>query len=134
MEYTVKKHSKQEFYETYEKWLFSHNFPILNENILGENMFVCYNGEIPIYAVPFWFTDSKIGILAFVVSNKNVNYKKKIGGLDYLISEVIKYAKRKNLEVLYSTTTTESIITSLKNNNFVNGDLDSSQFFLNFKK
>jgi len=129
MQYTVKKHSKDEFYPIYSKFLEKHGFPILDIRILGENIFVCYREDIPIYAMPFWFTDSKICVIAFVASNKNVNYKKKIGGMDFLISEIIKYAKRKNMMTIYSTTTTESVILSLKNNGFINGDLDSSQFF-----
>jgi hypothetical protein len=129
MQYTVKKHSKEEFYPIYQKWLEQHNFPILNDKILGENMFVCYREEIPIYAFPFWFTDSKICIIAFVASNKKISYNKKRGGLDFLISEIIKYAKRKSMMTIYTTTTTDSVITSLKNNGFTNGDLDSSQFF-----
>lgn len=129
MQYTVKKHSKDDFYKQYSEWLFLHGFPILNDKILGENIFVCYREDVPIYAMPFWFTDSKICIIAFVASNKKVSYNKKRGGMDFLISEIIKYAKRKNMMTIYSTTTTESVITSLKNNGFTNGDLDSSQFF-----
>jgi len=129
MTYTVKKHSKEEFYPIYKKWLEQHSFPILNDKILGENIFVCYQEDVPIYAMPFWFTDSKICIIAFVASNKKVSYNKKRGGMDCLISEIIKYAKRKSMMTIYSTTTTESVITSLKNNGFTNGDLDSSQFF-----
>lgn len=129
MNYTVKKHSKEEFYEIYAKWLSEHNFPVLNEKILPENFFVCYQENLPIYAMPLWFTDSKICIIAFVVSNKNINYKKKIGGLDYLIQEMCKYAKRKNLLTVYTTTTTQKVIDSLIKNGFFNGDLDSSQFF-----
>lgn len=129
MQYTVKKHSKNEFYETYKSFLEQHKFPILNSEILGENIFVCYREEVPIYAMPFWFTDSKVCVIAFVVSNKKVSYNQKKGGLDFLISEIIKYAKRKKLKTIYSTTKTESVIESFKNNGFIHGDLDSSQFF-----
>ena len=129
MQFTVKKHSKADFYSIYAKWLEQHNFPVLSDKILGENIFVCYRDDEPIYAVPFWFTDSKICIIAFVASNKSISYNQKKGGMDYLISEVIKYAKRKKMLTIYTTTTTESVIISLKNNGFTNGDLDSSQFF-----
>lgn len=129
MQYTVKKHSKDEFYETYKSFLEQHQFPILSSEILGENIFVCYREETPIYAMPFWFTDSKICIIAFVASNKKVSYNQKRGGLDFLISEIIKYAKRKKMKTIYSTTTTDSVIESFENNGFIHGDLDSSQFF-----
>ena len=129
MKFTVRKHSKEEFYNTYKHFLEQHQFPVINSEILGQNIFVCYAEETPIYAMPLWFTDSKICVIAFVVSNKNINYKKKIGGLDFLIEQMCKYAKRKNLLSVYSTTTTQKVIDSLIKNGFVHGDLDSSQFF-----
>lgn len=129
MSFQVKKHSKEEFYPIYSKWLEEHNFTVLNKAILPENFFVCYQEEVPIYAMPLWWTDSKICIIAFVVSNKNVNYKKKIGGLDYLIEQMCGYAKRKKLLSVYTTTTTQSVINSLIKNGFGQGDIGANQFF-----
>jgi len=51
MAFLVKRHSKSEFYETFSKWLFNHNFPIINEILLPENVFVCYNEEILLFIV-----------------------------------------------------------------------------------
>lgn len=131
MSFHVQKHSRDEFLPTYVKWLDNHKFANNCALITPETFLVAYNGEIPIYAVPFWNTDSIICIVAFFVSNKNVNYKKRIGGLDFLVEKMIEYAKSKKYKCVYTSTTTESIIISLKNNGFVNGDLDSSQWFKN---
>lgn len=96
---------------------------------MPENFFVCYADETPIYALPFWHTDSKICVIAFIASNKNANYKLKKDGLDYLIKQVIGYAKRKKYLSIFSSTTNETIIKSFENNGFVKGDSDSSQHF-----
>lgn len=129
MDFQVRKHSKEEFYPVYSKWIEEHRFPFLNYDILPNNFFVCYQDELPIYAMPLWWTDSKICIIAFAVSNRSVNYKKKVGGLDYLIEQICGYAKRKKLLSIYTTTTTTQVIDSLTKNGFTHGDLDSSQFF-----
>lgn len=131
MEFRVKKHSREEFLPTYIKWLDNHKFANNCASITPETFLVAYNGELPIYAVPFWNTDSGICIIAFIVSNKSINYKKRIGGLDFLMEKTIEHAKINKYSCIYTSTTTDSIITSLKNNGFVNGDLDSSQFFFN---
>jgi hypothetical protein len=128
MELIVRKQSKQEFLPIYTKWLEQHQFPTNCASIMPENFFVCYSDKTPIYAIPFWHTDSKIAIIAFIVSNKKANYKFKKGGLDYLIQQVISYAKRKKYISLFSSTTNETIIKSFDNNGFVKGDSDC-QFF-----
>jgi len=129
MELVVRKHSKEEFLPTYIKWMEEHKFPTNCASIMPENFFVCYADETPIYACPFWHTDSKIAIIAFIVSNKKANYRIKKGGLDSLIERVIKYAKAKNYLSIFSTTTTETIIKSFENNGFVSGDTGAFQYF-----
>ena len=51
MAFLVKRHSKPEFYETFSKWLFNHNFPIINEILLPENVFVVYSEDISVVSV-----------------------------------------------------------------------------------
>lgn len=129
MELVVRKQSKLEFLPTYTKWLEKHQFPTNCTSIMPENFFVCYADETPIYALPFWHTDSKICVIAFIASDKNANHRLKKGGLDYLIQQVIGYAKRKKYLAIFSSTTNETIIKSFYANEFVNGDKDGFQFF-----
>lgn len=129
MELIVRKKSKQEFLPIYTKWLEQHQFPTNCASIMPENFFVCYSDETPIYACPFWHTDSKIAIIAFIASNKKANHKIKKGGLDYLIQQVLGYAKRKKYLSIFSPTTNENIIKSFYANNFIDGDKDGFQFF-----
>lgn len=131
MDFTVVKHSKEEFYNVFNHWIENHDMPLnsINIEMLPKNIFVCYNAQIPIYAIPFWFTDSKIGIASVMVSNKKINYKKKIGGKEFLLEHVIKYAKQKKLKSIFSPTKNDKFIESLLKVGFFQGDDDSSQYF-----
>lgn len=122
MEFRVHKHSKAEFYPIYCKWLEGHDFPIINGAILPENVFTCYADEVPIYCIWLYFTDSKLCWVAFPASNKNVNYKKKIGGMEFLLNAVLKYCKRKKIETVITTSSTEAIIEPLLKAGFSIGD------------
>jgi hypothetical protein len=131
MEFVVKKHSKEEFYQVYNSWIENHGMPLnsVSIEVLPKNIFVCYNEEIPIYAIPFWHTDSKICIASVLISNKKINYKKRIGGKEFLLEHIIKYAKRKKYLSLFSPTKNEKFIESLLKVGFLPGDDDSSQYF-----
>jgi hypothetical protein len=133
MSFIVKKHNKEEFYPTYCKWSEVHGFPIMNSEVLPELVFVSYNDDIPVYAMWYWFTDSKISVLGFLMSNKNVNYKLRIGGKEVLFSRMIEYAKKKKQLMLYCPTTSKSVIDVIKEFGFFQGDTDSSQYFLQLK-
>jgi hypothetical protein len=122
MEFIVHKHSKEDFYSIFCKWLSGHSFPEINKDILPENVFVCYDDEVPIYCIWVYFTDSKLCWLAFPASNKNVNFKKKRGGLEFLLESVIKYCKRKKILTVITTSGTESIIEPLLKSGFTVGD------------
>lgn len=133
MSFIVKKHSKEEFYPTYCKWSEVHGFPIMNSEVLPQNCFVTYIDDIPIYAMWYWFTDAKVSVLGFMMSDKTVNYKLRIGGKQALIKRIIEYAKSKNQLLLYCPTTSESVIEVIKEFGFSQGDKDSSQYFLQLK-
>lgn len=129
MAFLVKRHSKSEFYETFAKWLFNHNFPIINEILLPENVFVVYNEDISIYCMWFYFTDSKLAWLAFPASNNNIAYKKRDGGLRFLLSHIENYAKKKGIKMLFTTSDTESVVKVLTTSDFSEGDLKVNQYF-----
>lgn len=122
MQYTVKKHSKEEFYDIFCKFLDNHHFPRIHKDVLPENCFVAYKEEIPVCSCWIYFTDSKLMWLAFPASNKNVNYKKRIGSMEILLNHIKEYAKRKGIITLFTTSGTDSIINSLTNVGFEIGD------------
>jgi hypothetical protein len=128
MAFKVVQKSKDEFYEVFIKWLESHRFPILNKEILPENVFVCLTDDVPCYCIWFYHTNSKLAWIAFPASNKNVNFKKREQGLTYLINEVCKYAKKKKIKTLITTSGTESVVESLLRNDFELGDNNVSHY------
>lgn len=130
MNFTVKKHSKSEFYDTFIKWCDEHKFPRANPELLPENIFVCYNEEEqPIYCIWFYFTDSKLAWLAFPVSNKKIAFKKRELGFAYLMNQVENYAKRKGIKLLFTTSGTDSVIDVLTKSGFEEGDKNVTQYF-----
>lgn len=134
MGFEIKKHQKLEFYETFVKWCNQHKFPRISEEVLPENVFVCYNeDEIPVYCVWFYYTDSKLAWLAFPVSNNKIDYKKRKFGFDFLMIQIANYAKKKNIKMLFTTSSTESVVNSLDKAGFVQGDLNVNQYFLVLK-
>ena len=122
MAFEVRKHSKEEFYDVFSTWLDNHQFPRIHKDVLPENVFVCLKEEIPIYCIWTYFTDSKLMWIAWPASNKNVNHKKRIGGMEVLLEHVKNYAKRKGIMTLFTTSGTESIINSLTSVGFEIGD------------
>lgn len=122
MSFSVKKHSKEEFYDIFCKFLETQKFPLISKEVLPENCFVCYVDDIPCYSIWVYFTDSKLAWLSFPASNKNVSYNKKRGGLDYLMNYVCDYLKRKKILTAFTTSSTENVMISLEKNGFEKGD------------
>lgn len=122
MTFEVKQLPKLEFYETFCKWLDVHKFPRINQAVLPENVFICYTEGIPIYCFWFYRTDSKLAWLAFPASAKNVNFKKKQGGMEFLLEHITNYCKKKKILTLITTSNTQSVIDPLLSNGFEVGD------------
>ena len=131
MEFRVHKHSKAEFYPIFCKWCIQHSFPVINDGWLPENCFVCSIDGMQIYCLWFWHTDSKLCMIGFPASNKNVNYKKRNGGLEYLLEYVNKYAKRKKYTGIFTNSGTEIIIDSLLKLGYIETDLNVKQLIKN---
>lgn len=128
MNYQVKKHSKEEFYETFCNWLITQSFPLINKEVLPENVFVMYVDEVPCYSVWVYFTDSKLAWLAFPASNRNVSYKRKQNGLPLLFNHVCDYLKKKKVLTAFTTSGTENVISALEQNGFEIGDSSISHY------
>jgi hypothetical protein len=123
MEFIVKKHNTEEVYALMCSFWNMHKFPIISLDILPKNTFIAYYEDIPIYSISFYFTDSKyLAWLSWPISNKNFSYKKRTGGLSFLINHVEKYSKKKGIKMLITTTSNDSIIDVLTKCNYTVGD------------
>jgi len=128
MGFVVKKRSKAEFYDIFSGWLDLHHFPRINDLVLPEFCFVAYVDDLPIYSCWFYFTNSKLAWLAFPASNKNISFKKREGGLEFLFEHISRYAKKKGIITLFTTSGTDEIIKPLLKNGFEIGDVGVSHF------
>lgn len=66
--------------------------------------------------------------IAFPASNKNVNYKQRIGGMEFLLEHIKNYAKKKGIMTLFTTSSTTSVVDSLTNTGFEVGDKNVNHF------
>ena len=129
MSFIVKQVKKEDIYSDYERMCALHHFGAWHIDLLPEYAFVCYKDELPVYMVWFWFTNSKLAIATFMLSNKGVNYKKRIGGMQFLLTKVIEYAKKKNQKMMYFPTSNQEIGNILLELGFIEGDKGFGQFF-----
>ena len=67
--------------------------------------------------------------LAFPCSNNNIPYKKRDGGLRFLLNHIENYAKKKGIKMLFTTSNTESVVKVLTTSDFSEGDLKVTQYF-----
>lgn len=130
MSFIVKQVKKEDIYSDYERMCVLHHFGAWNIDLLPEYAFVCYKDELPVYMVWFWFTNSKLSIVTFILSNKSVNYKKRIGGMQFLLTKVIEYAKKKKQKMIYFPTSNQEVANVLLEIGFFEGDKGFGQFFI----
>jgi len=130
MTYTVKKHSKDEFYDEFSKLLDKHHFPRINDKVLPELCFAVYNEEdVVLYSIWFYFTSSKgLAWLAFPVSNKSIPTKKRRGAFEFMLEHISNYAKKHGVISLFTTSNTEGVIEPLLKNGFEIGDINVNHY------
>jgi len=130
MQYTVKKHSKDEFYETFSLLLDKHRFPRINDKVLPEICFAVYNeDDIVLYSFWFYFTSSKgLAWLAFPVSNKSIPIKKRRGAFEFLLEHIGNYAKKHGIISLFTTSSTDGVIEPLLKSGFEVGDIGVNHY------
>lgn len=128
MKFRVELEDKESFYGTFAKWCEDRKFPVLRLNQI-DSIFVCYNGDVPIYSCLFWNTGSAFCVLGFPVGNPNVDKETKEGGLTYLFDQMSLIAKDAEYEVIWTTSDTVRVVDSLKESGFKVGDTNVSQYY-----
>lgn len=132
MSYQVKIYSNDAFYETFCEWLNTHRMPVIKKTLLPRKVFVCYNSkEEACYASWFYETDSNLAWIGYTVSNKKVKYENKKESLKHLIKHIVTYSKELGFEMLFTTSSEESIMKTLNENQFSKGDINVTHFFKN---
>lgn len=127
MEFRVEIQSASEFYPTYVEWSEDHGFPPLVEDGL-DMVFVCYRGDVPVYACFFWRTPSSFAMIGFPFSNKKVPKREREGGLDFLFARIVEQARMAGYRILWTTSDTSPVEDTLKRQGFVPGDVQVDQY------
>lgn len=86
-----------------------------------------FETNIPLYAGFLYDTNTSIGWIEYIVSNKNASTEMKRGGMQYLCDTLATIAKYKNMTTLFSSTVNNSLVQSLKKAGFVVGDKNVTQ-------
>lgn len=130
MAFTARQLPREEFVDTYFDWCDRHDFARVNENVLPDNVFVCYALEsfgrnrrkIPVYCFWLYTTDSGMAILAWPASNREYAYDKRQGGMLFLLDHIEDYCKENKITTLLTTSGTESVIEALIKSGYMIGD------------
>lgn len=130
MKYIVKQEIKKDFYPMYEAMCKKHDFPAFSYPLLPDSAFVCYNEDgIVLYSIWAYNTDSSLLWIAFPISNLDIKPENRIGGFDFLISEIEKWAKRQDYLMILTTTGNKSVVKALENNEFKVGDTNVDHYY-----
>jgi len=124
MEFELRIQSRDEFYPTYAKWLEQHSFPIISKVWMPEKAFVSYKDNIPTHVCWFFETDSCLCLIGFPASDKELDSEFKKGGLEFVFSEMIEYAKANHYVSIstYSHPLRQTIVDALIENEFFIAD------------
>jgi len=126
----ARKLFKGDFYNIYCNWLEAHNFPVIEFDRLPQVFFVVFDEKTPLYAMPFYNTDSVIALIAFMASNKDIEYSKRMTGKQILLNGICKYAKEKGYLQIFSPTGSDKVVEALEENGFVIAE-EGRQMFKN---
>lgn len=122
----VRIEKTKDFHETMSSWLKLHGWPPLQLEALPDIIFVLNNGFEDCYCCSLYITDSDFGFVAWPVSNKRI--KRTEGDLNILFEEIEKYAKSKGVSILFTTSNTPVIESSLGSLGWGLGDTNVNQY------
>lgn len=128
MDFKVTVEPKELFYETYENWCATREFPAININQI-DSVFVCFNGDTAIYSCFFWNTNSTFCVIGFPFSNPHAPYKKKKGGMKFMFDEIARIAKEGGYEIIWTTSDTDRVIEGLTESGFKVADTKVDQYY-----
>ena len=116
----------ENFYETMSEWFSQHGWPPIDINALPEKVFVSNNGDNDTYCCCLYETDSDFGFVAFPLSNKKV--KRDREDLMNIFSTIEEYAKSVGIKILFTTSGTVAVETSLIDSGYKLGDINVNQY------
>jgi len=128
MDFEVVREKLEDFFPIYQTWCQLHGWPSQNIKELDQ-VFVCYNGSIPIYSCFFWRTPSEFAIIGFPFSNPYSEYKVRVGGISFLFDQMLEIIKKDGFRVIWTTSNTERVREALDEVGFEKADLNVDQYY-----
>tara|TARA_R110002073_G_scaffold3315_6_gene22359 strand:- start:21606 stop:22028 length:423 start_codon:yes stop_codon:yes gene_type:complete len=126
--FNVRIEQKEDFYPTFKKWCTAREFPCIPLRQI-DTVFVCYLDNVAVYSCFFWNTNSTFGVVGFPMSNPNVPYSEKRGGLTTLFDQITLTAKAGGYEIIWTTSDTDRVIEGLTEVGFKTADLKVDQYY-----
>ena len=119
----------KEYYPLLQKRWKSHNFPDVHILSLPENVFVASNEYGDVYSCFMYLTNSKMVYIAYPLSNLEIPKENREGGLEYLIENMLEFAKDRGYLIAYTTSPIKPVQDALLSEGFVVGDPSVVQYF-----
>lgn len=117
----IKPYNKSQ-YAILDSWWKAHNWPSITESLLPSIGFIVWQGIQPLTAGFLYTTNSKFGVVEWVISNPLSDRIERDAALDLLIDQLIKTASELNIDTLFTTTKHAKLIERYKSHEFIIGD------------
>lgn len=85
--------NKHDFYDTLCQWWTDWKFPIMNIDMLPNNIFIVSNDGVDLYSVPVYLSDSDVCWIGFITGNKHSTKNLRSGSLGFLLNYTEQYLK-----------------------------------------
>lgn len=103
MELKWRLESREALYDTLVKWWNDWGFPVLPYKSLPATIFVVYNEQEDLYAVPMYLSNSDMCWLGFPTSNKQAAKESKEGALQFLLDKIATCLKYQGYDRIITT-------------------------------
>lgn len=117
-----------DIYSDLTKWFEGHDFPIIDQGFLSDEIMVCFCNNVPAYTINIYHTNSELCWIAFPLSNPFLSKDEKKGGFDFLFEECIKFAKECGYKYIFTTSPVEIVQNKLIEHGFTIGDVNVNHY------
>jgi hypothetical protein len=111
--------NKHDFYNTLYKWWTDWKFPIMNIDMLPNNIFVVSNDGVDLYAIPVYLSDSDICWMGFITGNRYSTKEMRSGSLGFLLNYTEQYLKNSGRKFIMTVSGTPILKKTFTDNGYL---------------
>lgn len=122
----------RDFQPTLKQWWEARGFPVLPKELLPNRIFVVYDNEMDLYAVPVYVTDSEFVWMGFPTGNPLLHTyegKDRIEAFQYIMDIIETTMKYEGYTRIITTSMTPSIMSNLETRSFIRTD-EGTNFYI----